>query len=287
MTVSRDTTTSWDATAGNVPFRAWAQAVHDKILAAGLVQTSDTGQINLATVVRPAADALAGFEIWRFNDAEQATNPIFIRVNYYSGDAVTEQRLMFSVGKGSSGAGVLTTEMATAPTVSGSAGTADSASRLIHACFTDGAFVFYAAGDATVATAIDDFLLVVEREKKRDLTLNGNVQAMVARGAAATPRVSRYSSGAWANSFAEYLLPSSVADPDAAQPIGGMMVEGSPTIMRSLAVGGGIALGESGSVTVDGEARAFIGGPIVAGLTPIGVGTAVSAALFRHLLRNE
>lgn len=89
--------------------RAWAQKVHDALVAVGMVQTSDTGQINLATVTAPSAAATAaGYEIWRFNDALQATAPVFFKLEYGSGSAAANPQLWITVGKGSDGAGNIT-----------------------------------------------------------------------------------------------------------------------------------------------------------------------------------
>lgn len=89
--------------------RAWAQKVHDALVAVGMVQTSDTGQINLATVTAPSAAATAaGYEIWRFNDTLQATAPVFFKLEYGSGSAAANPQLWITVGKGSDGAGNIT-----------------------------------------------------------------------------------------------------------------------------------------------------------------------------------
>jgi hypothetical protein len=73
-------------------FRVWGSGLAAQIAAMGLVQTSDTGQINWATVTRPAIGALAGYEMWRFNDALQATKPVFIRLDYGSPVVVSIDR---------------------------------------------------------------------------------------------------------------------------------------------------------------------------------------------------
>lgn len=74
----------------------------------GLVQTADTGQINIAALAS-GASGIKGYEIYRFNDSAQGTDPIFIKVNYIQGGA-SGPRAQFSlqVGQGSDGAGTLT-----------------------------------------------------------------------------------------------------------------------------------------------------------------------------------
>lgn len=102
-------------TAGLVPlqgsdaqFRAWGSAFSAGLLAAGLTQTSDTGQINFTTVVRAGTNTDAGYEIWRFNDAGQATRPVFFKFRYGTGPAADRPRLYVDIGEGSNGAGTLT-----------------------------------------------------------------------------------------------------------------------------------------------------------------------------------
>jgi hypothetical protein len=64
-------------------FRAWGLGLHAQLAAIGLVQTADTGQINWATVVHPGGGAgTLGYENWRFNDALQATKPVFIKLEF-------------------------------------------------------------------------------------------------------------------------------------------------------------------------------------------------------------
>ena len=90
-------------------FRAWAQVIHDKLVACGQTQTSDTGQINLVTVAKPAGtNTAAGYEIFRFNDTLQATAPLFYKVEYGTAAAATTPSIWIQVGSGTNGAGTLT-----------------------------------------------------------------------------------------------------------------------------------------------------------------------------------
>lgn len=93
---------------GDVPFRTWASEVSNSWASVGLVQTSDTGQINLATATRPGTGGTAGYQIWRFDDTLQATQPIFIRVQYGTATAGAGiPRMQVIVGTGTDGAGNL------------------------------------------------------------------------------------------------------------------------------------------------------------------------------------
>jgi hypothetical protein len=93
-------------------FRTWIQGIHAQLIAAGLVQTSDTGQINSATVNLPGTNTAAGYEIFQFNDTGvangQSTNPVFIKVEYGVGSPTDRPSLWFTVGTGSNGAGTIT-----------------------------------------------------------------------------------------------------------------------------------------------------------------------------------
>jgi len=70
-------------------FRTWGSGIAAALQACGLVKTSDTGQIDWATVTRPGAShTAAGYEIYRFNDSLQATKPVLIKVEYGNGTAL-------------------------------------------------------------------------------------------------------------------------------------------------------------------------------------------------------
>jgi len=94
------------------PIRAWVQKVHDALTAVGMVQTSDTGQVTISTMLAPSgAGVTAGYEIWRFDDALQGVAPVFFKLEYGSGTTSggnTVPGLWITVGKGSDGAGNIT-----------------------------------------------------------------------------------------------------------------------------------------------------------------------------------
>lgn len=92
-------------------FRAWGSAIGTALAAVGLIRTTDTGQIDWTTVIRPATagPTYAGFEIWRFNDTLQATAPVFIRIDYGTGTSTTANAgIAVTVGRATDGAGTLT-----------------------------------------------------------------------------------------------------------------------------------------------------------------------------------
>lgn len=126
----------------DVMFREWGLELNTKLAACGLVQTSDTGQVNWTTVTRAGTNANAGYEIWRFADSIQATAPIFIRIDYGTSSNVSAPRIMVTVGTGTNGAGTLTGTALTASTtiVSGNVANNLDTLRNSYACHTSGFF---------------------------------------------------------------------------------------------------------------------------------------------------
>lgn len=105
-------TSSWSSGSlhgSDAEFRAWGNELSVKLQAmGGLVKTSDTGQINWATVTRAAINTNAGYEIYYLNDSLHGTAPIYIKIWYGTGTVLTNPRMTFEVGTGSNGAGLLT-----------------------------------------------------------------------------------------------------------------------------------------------------------------------------------
>ena len=157
-------------TSTDADFRTWAQSVHDMLIAAGLVQTADTGQINFATATRPAANTAGGYGMYRFNDAEQATLPIFVRVSYGQGNYANLPAIGLTVGTATDGAGTLT-----GTAVSGfssyyqwrNAADAAGTSRPAYCSHADGHLVI---GFGLEFTAGYGATLIVERPKNGDGT---------------------------------------------------------------------------------------------------------------------
>lgn len=91
-------------------FRAFFQFWHDGFANGNWIQTSDTGQINLTTVTKPvAANTVAGYEVWRMDDALQATAPVFLKIEYGTGAAnASTPGIWYTFGTGSDGSGTLT-----------------------------------------------------------------------------------------------------------------------------------------------------------------------------------
>lgn len=145
-------------------FRAWAQLIHDSLVSVGLIQTSDTGQIDLTSVSTPGSNnTYAGYEIWRFNDSRQATDPIYIKLEYGRGGAAGRPSLRVSVGVGSNGSGTLTTPTSTiALTPSGTPTTPG----YLHVSLLDGALTVFDVGALEEQNSMQFF--VVERFRGLD-----------------------------------------------------------------------------------------------------------------------
>lgn len=102
------TVTRVSSHADTAGFRGWGKAISDLIAASGITKTTDTGQIDWATVAKPATSVVGGYEIYSFNDPLQATRPIFIKIEYGTADSVNAPSFLYSIGTGSTGTGALT-----------------------------------------------------------------------------------------------------------------------------------------------------------------------------------
>jgi hypothetical protein len=119
-------------------YRAWGSALSAALQGCGLVMTADTGQVDWLTVTRPSINTFNGYEIYRFDDAMQATAPIFIKVQYGTGSSTTHARILLIIGTGSNGSGTITgTQTANQGCIFQ---TGTSFSGLIYACHTEGSF---------------------------------------------------------------------------------------------------------------------------------------------------
>ena len=93
---------------GDAGYRAWIAEIIAQFLAVGLTQTADTGQVNTATVTRPAISTLNAYAIFRFNDALHATNPIFFKLDFGTATVANIPQMRVTVGRGSNGSGTIT-----------------------------------------------------------------------------------------------------------------------------------------------------------------------------------
>lgn len=92
--------------------REWIGAFLQGMLDAGFVQTSDTGQINPLTVPITPTAVSTGYAMFRFDDALQATHPIYVKVEFQTSthniSGVEACAMFITVGRGSNGSGTIT-----------------------------------------------------------------------------------------------------------------------------------------------------------------------------------
>ena len=141
------TTATWTTVidhSTDVAFRAWGSELSANLAAVGMVQTADTGQINWSTVTRAGTTSDAGYEIWRFNDTQQSTSPIFLKLFYGTGATTSTPRLGYQISSVTNGAGVVTGGQNTAPYYCYSLGAASaSTSRISYLSYSDGFFALF------------------------------------------------------------------------------------------------------------------------------------------------
>ena len=90
----------------NAAFQDWITALHNSLVGAGFVQTTDTGQADFSTVTKPGTtNSSAGFRVYRFDDSLQATAPIFIKIEVGTGTSAAYFGWRVSVGNATDGAG--------------------------------------------------------------------------------------------------------------------------------------------------------------------------------------
>jgi len=99
----------------DLSFNQWADRFSQALGDCGLVQTADTGQGTFngsPLIVKPAANTIAAYQIWRFNDAlatGSPQSPIFLKFEFGTDSSVaTDARVDLTIGTGSDGAGTLT-----------------------------------------------------------------------------------------------------------------------------------------------------------------------------------
>ena len=122
-------------------FRLMGLTISNLIKASGVTWTADTGQINWATVSKPANNTMAGFEIYRMNDG---FTEIYIRIEYWMGAASDRFRMRFSTGTATNGAGVLSNSAAAVDAGHTSYNALVGEYGPVYVCWTAGYFGFSA-----------------------------------------------------------------------------------------------------------------------------------------------
>lgn len=107
--MTTNTTTAVFDHSTDAGFRAWVAEFHTLISGAGLIQTADLGQINTATVVRPAASTMAGYSCWKL----PGPDPLFFKFQFGAGTTTVRGVIQIQVGEGFNGSGTLTGQTTT------------------------------------------------------------------------------------------------------------------------------------------------------------------------------
>lgn len=154
-------------------YQEFVQGIHDTLAAFGWVQTSDTGQMasgsgSIAAATFPATRVTTDYEIWRMADSQQATTPVFMRIEYGQGFSGSFA-LRITLGPSTNGAGVVASPKSTPSEISLQA---TSTNRWDMRCSGDaGRFTMSVAGEQT--TDLNSYGIInVERLRKADGTYN-------------------------------------------------------------------------------------------------------------------
>lgn len=163
----------------NADFQAFCTMIHNFFgTTCGFVQTSDTGQINTATVSYPGSNNTdAGSEFWNFSDSLQSTYPVTLKITYGRAGDANSMRLTFTVGMClTNGSGIFMGNTAGSVVMQvGATGTRTVADTTAYRVSGSGA-----GGRAVLALFYDTVstprgnLFCIERTKNSDGTDNGD-----------------------------------------------------------------------------------------------------------------
>lgn len=166
----------------------WLNSVRNALLGVGLVQTLDTGQADPSTFgtvpAWPGSNfAEVGYLMLRFNDAAQATDPVFIRVSLRRGAAAGAICVHIAAGQGSNGTGTLTGGVSGNLNISGAGGVWSNIND--YASFIDGHLFFGHARGASSSYTFSNWYSI-ERTRDQTYTLDGQGLSIVAGGSSQT-----------------------------------------------------------------------------------------------------
>lgn len=204
-------TFSW-SNASAASTKLWIDGVRNLLLAAGLVASTDTGQLDTTAItVAPSYNTGIGFQLFKFPDTLQASAPIVIRVEYRT-DNNTRPVVAYTVGSVTDGAGTVGS-----PTFVKDPSVMDSyqASLTSYACYVDGTFSMV-LGYAYSSTRLDGNCvasLVVDRSRTAAgvATATGFLCEGTASGYGVSRSLYGAASPATATNFIPSLIPSYTA----------------------------------------------------------------------------
>lgn len=252
-------TTTPVSAANDSSFRATIDAVHAALAGCGLVQTSDTGQVDTGTVSAPSSEMtntstnVMGYSVWRMDDAAQASNPVFLKCFFGGGDTASSFRMFFQVGKASNGSGTLSSTRTTS-FQAGSSG--DTSSRFFFGCPTPDGFLFICAADGGQTSAGQYHLIFVERLRDVGGDLTGDIfhgGTVYVGSTGYSSHLWRATSGSWSPLNVYPLRTGTYGDGKAWPAI--LWPEGMDLPLRGLALGhtGAFADGDTGYIDIANE----------------------------------
>jgi len=182
------------ATFSSVPANhdcTWMKTTHDYLVSLGLVQTSDTGQLSLASVPTwvNTISYDYGYTVYRWNDALQATYPIYLKIQWKnSASDVDGFTNVITVGAGSNGSGTITGLLVGPVTLNDTTATVNATAHASYMCYANSALTVSLFGANTNAGRF----FSVDRMRDADGTANahGVVLTTFAR-AGTTPTVAQ------------------------------------------------------------------------------------------------
>lgn len=122
-------------------FRTFMSPISTQIQSFGWVQTSDTGQINLATATYPGLSTFAGYQVFQTNDG---LTTWYVRIDFGVSAATTRPSVKFTLGTSTNGAGTIGGQTANQTIQFGNT---NSGTHFVFMSGNAGRFMFY-MGDA-------------------------------------------------------------------------------------------------------------------------------------------
>lgn len=257
MAFYEDNSISHDITT-NAGYREWVKMIQKALEECGIVKTADTGQINTETVETPAVNnTYGGYNIWRFDDANQATEPIFFKLEYGRSGTAAIPKLRWTVGTGSNGSGTISNaSAANTPIVE----TGPSEKGNIHCCFSEDTLILSAI-HALGGTSGGCHLIIERAKHPVTFALMGAILVSGATANQPFAGVAMRSGGSWSGfSGGNGTLSdcSATVSNLAVAGVGcGIVVPAAPSIALVSFRASEVAVSETGKVKIRGKERTY------------------------------
>jgi len=165
LIINKSNVISDDAT-----FRVVGKLISDSLEAVGCIKTGDTGQIDWATVTRPLANTIAGYEIRQLPAGTlQTANPILLKIGYGCGYSTGGIGLSFQIGHTTDGAMAFTGTASTAYAIGSYAAGGPAAWYLgCFSCDVDHLTMSLFMGDRQAASSRYNVVLGIDRLRDVD-----------------------------------------------------------------------------------------------------------------------